>query len=68
MVVDVGATVIEFPVFIKAPPHEPKYHCTVAPVPKVPPVTVKVVELPEQIVDVPVMLVGAVLFEFTVTA
>jgi len=49
------------------PPHEPAYHCAAAPVPALPPVKVKVVELPEQIVVVPEIPVGAVLFEFTVT-
>lgn len=66
--VDNGATEIEFPVVTKVPPHEPTYHCAVAPVPAVPPESVNVVDAPEQIAFVPVIDVGAVLFEFTVTA
>ena len=67
MVFDVGETVIEFPVPANVPPHEPVYHCTVAPVPAVPPLTVNVVLLPLQIVVVPVIPVGATDKVFTVT-
>ncbi len=56
MVAVVGETVIEVPVPTEMPPHEPVNHWDV----NVPPVAVKVVELPEQIVVVPVMPVGAV--------
>ena len=63
---DVGETVIEFPVPAAVPPHEPVNHCTVAPVPRVPPATVSVVLLPLQIVVVPVIPVGAIDAEFTV--
>ena len=41
-------------------PHEPVPHSNSLLVPASPPVAVKVVELPEQIVVVPMMLVGAV--------
>ena len=66
MVLDVGETVIEFPVPTAVPPHEPVNHCTVAPVPAVPPLTVNVVLLPLQIVVVPVIPVGATDKVFTV--
>lgn len=64
---DVGDTVIEFPLPIEVPPHEPAYHSAVAPVPAAPPDSVNVVDSPLHIVDVPVILVGAELLEFTVT-
>ena len=41
------------------PPHEEVYHCQEAPAPKLPPLTDNVVDWPLQIVDVPVMEVGA---------
>ena len=49
------------------PPQEPVNHSVIAPVPLVPPVTVKVVEPPGQIVVVPVAPVGAVDGVLTVT-
>ena len=58
---------IEFPLPADVPPHDPVYHCAVAPVPALPPVSVNVVEPPEQIVEVPEIPVGAVLFEFMLT-
>lgn len=67
VVVDVGDTVMEFPVPTGVPPHDPENHCAVAPVPEVPPDKVNVVDAPEQIVEVPVMLVGATLGMFMVT-
>lgn len=67
MVLAVGETEIELPVPTDVPPHEPVYHSAVAPVPAEPPLKVKVVDDPEHIVVVPVMLVGAVLFVLTVT-
>lgn len=67
VVVDVGETVIELPVPAAVPPHELVNHCTVAPEPSEPPVTVKVVEPPLQIVVTPEMLVGAVGGVSTVT-
>ena len=63
----VGDTVIEFPVPTAVPPHEPENHSAVAPVPAVPPLTVRVVEPPLHIVVVPVIPVGAILKVFTVT-
>jgi hypothetical protein len=66
-VFEVGDTVIEAPEPAEVPPHEPVNHCAVAPVPAEPPLRVKVVPEPLQTVLVPVMLVGAVLKEFTVT-
>jgi len=66
-VVDVGETVTDVPVPALVPPHEPEYHCQLAPVPKEPPVSVSVVEPPVQIVEVPVIPVGATDKVFTVT-
>jgi hypothetical protein len=48
------------PVPAGLPPHEPVNHSTAAPVPAKPPVKVKVVLLPKQILMMPVMLVGAI--------
>lgn len=62
-----GETVILFPVPAGVPPHEPVNHSTTAPVPALPPVTVKVVLLPLQIVVVPVAPVGATDSVLTVT-
>ena len=55
VVVVVGETVIDEPVPIKVPPHEPVNHCVEA----TPPVAVRVVFEPLQIVVVPEILVGA---------
>ena len=49
-----------FPVPADVPPHDPVNHCTVAPLPILPPATVSVVLAPLQIVVVPVIPVGAV--------
>jgi hypothetical protein len=62
-----GETVMLFPVPAEVPPHDPVNHSAVAPVPAVPPLRVRVVELPAQIVVVPVIPVGATEREFTVT-
>ena len=59
MVVDAGDTVMLVPVPKKVPPQEPLYHWTTAPVPNVPPVAVRVVLLPLQMVVVPLIPVGA---------
>jgi len=67
VVVEVGDTVILFPLPTKVPPHEPVNHCAEAPVPMLPPVTVSVVLLPLHIVVVPLIPVGAVDKVFTVT-
>ena len=64
---DVGETVMLFPVPADVPPHEPVNHSAVAPVPALPPATVSVVLPPLQIVVVPVAPVGAVDKVFTVT-
>ena len=61
-----GVTVIALPVPTAVPPQEPLNHCAVAPVPTVPPLKVRVVELPTQIDEVPVILVGAIDSAFTV--
>jgi hypothetical protein len=57
------------PVPAEVPPHEPVNHSHVAPVPKLPPVTVRVLEVPEQVlllvIETPV---GAVDWLPTVTA
>jgi len=66
-VVEVGVTTIDAPVPINVPPHDPVNHSTIAPVPKIPPVAVKVVLPPLQMVVVPEMDVGAVDNVFTVT-
>jgi hypothetical protein len=63
----VGETVIEFPVPAEVPPQDPVNHCTVAPLPSVPPLTLSVVLAPLHIVAVPVMAVGATDKVFTVT-
>ena len=62
-----GETVMLFPVPALVPPHDPVNHCAVAPVPAVPPLSVKVVEFPLQMDVVPVMLVGATEVALTVT-
>lgn len=59
MVFAVGDTVMLLPVPADVPPQEPVNHCAVAPVPAMPPDTVKVVLPPEQIVVLPEMPVGA---------
>ena len=67
MVVAAGETVIASPVPMAVPPHELVNHSVMAPVPLEPPVTVKVVEPPGQIVVVPVAPIGAVDGVLTVT-
>ena len=64
---DVGDTVILFPIPADVPPHEPVNHSAVAPVPALPPDRLSVVELPLQIVVTPVIPVGAVESVLTVT-
>jgi hypothetical protein len=54
------------PVPAGVPPQEPENHSALAPVPAVPPLKVRVVDAPEQIVLVPVILVGATDTVFTV--
>ena len=48
------------PVPASVPPHEPEYHLAVAPVPALPPTSVKVVLPPLQKVETPEILRGAV--------
>lgn len=67
MVVELGETVMLFPVPAEVPPHELVNHCAVAPVPAKPPVTVSVVLFPLQMVVVPDMPVGATDKVLTVT-
>jgi hypothetical protein len=67
VVVAVGETVMLLPVPTAVPPQESVNHCAVEPDPAVPPESVNVVELPIQIVEVPVILVGATDNELTVT-
>ena len=62
----VGDMVIALPVPTDVPPQDSLNHCAVAPVPTVPPLRVRVVELPTQIDGIPVMLVGAKDSAFTV--
>jgi hypothetical protein len=64
-VFEVGETVMLFPVPTDVPPQEPENHSAVAPVPAEPPLKVRVVVPPEQIVVVPVILVGATESVFT---
>ncbi len=64
----VGDTVTLEPEPTAVPPQDALYHCQEAPTPKDPPLTVKVEELPEQIVVALAKAdVGAVEFELTVT-
>ena len=65
--VETGETLIEGPVPITVPPHEPANHSIVAPVPKLPPVAVKVVVPPTQMDVVPLIPVGATDKVLTVT-
>ncbi len=44
-----GSTTILTPVPAEIPPHEPVNHCQLAPVPKLPPVTVSVFAIPLQV-------------------
>ena len=48
------------PVPAGVPPHEPEYHLADAPVPALPPTSVRVVLPPLQIVETPEILRGAV--------
>ena len=48
------------PVPADAPPHEPVNHSATAPVPALPPTSVRVVLLPRQMVETPEILVGAI--------
>ena len=59
---------MEVPIPTSVPPQLPEYQRQTPPVPSEPPLNVKVVEPPAQIVLVPVMLVGAVESVLTVTA
>ena len=54
------------PVPSGVPPQVPEYHLAVAPVPALPPTSVKVVLPPLQMVEVPEILVGATESVFTV--
>ena len=49
------------------PPQLAEYHLQTPPEPKLPPLTLSVVEPPAQIVVVPVIDVGATLYVFTTT-
>ena len=66
-----GETEIDTPLPTNTPPQLPEYHCQLAPLPKEPPTTESVVELPAQIgFTVALILVGSVdsvLLTFTVT-
>ena len=61
-----GETVILLPVPAIVPPHEPEYHLVVAPVPALPPTSVRVVLPPLQTVETPEILRGAVESVFTI--
>jgi hypothetical protein len=67
VVVAVGDTVILVPVPDAEPPQDDVYHFQLAPVPKVPPLMLKVVFCPLQIVLVPVIEVAGTDVSFTVT-
>ncbi len=58
VVVAAGATVTLLPVPTDVPPQLPLYHLQLAPVPRLPPLTLKVVFLPRQIVVVPLIEVA----------
>lgn len=62
-----GDTTTEGPLPINVPPHEPEYHCQLAPVPSDPPTSVSVVDWLGQVglTDAEI-LVAAVEFVFTV--
>ena len=59
MVVLEGETVMLLPVPADVPPHELVDHSATAPVPALPPTSVRVVLLPRQMVETPEILVGA---------
>ena len=59
MVLSVGDTVMLLPVPADVPPHEPVNHSATAPVPALPPTSVRVVLFPLQMVETPEILVGA---------
>ena len=59
MVLSIGDTVMLLPVPADVPPHEPVNHSATAPVPALPPTSVRVVLLPRQMVETPEILVGA---------
>ncbi len=64
----VGLTLAPLPVAASVPPHDPVYHLTVSLVPPPPPFSVRVVELPLQIVAEPAVAdVGSADFVFTVS-
>ena len=63
MVLEVGETIMLFPVPAEVTPHPPVNHCALAPVPANPPDTVSVVLPPLQMVVVPDIPVGATEFE-----
>jgi hypothetical protein len=62
-----GVTVILDPVPAAVPPQVPLYHFQLAPVPRLPPLTLSVVLLPRQMVVVPVMPVAGTEVSLTVT-
>jgi hypothetical protein len=62
-----GETTMLLPLPSNVPPQESEYHCAVAPVPAEPPFKVNVVLSPEQIIDEPLILIGAIESELTVT-
>ena len=66
VVLILGDTIMLLPVPADVPPQELVNHSATAPVPALPPTSVRVVLLPLQTVDVPEMLVGAVERVFTV--
>ena len=59
MVILEGETVMLLPVPTDVPPHELVDHSATAPVPALPPTSVRVVLLPRQMVETPEILVGA---------
>ncbi len=64
-----GSTIILVPEPTEAPPHEPVSHCQFAPVPKLPPTTDNVFEIPLHVLLFAIeILVAAVEALFTVTA
>jgi len=67
VVVVAGVTIRLLPVAIAVPPQLPLYHFQLAPVPRLPPLTLNVVFLPRQMVVVPLIEVAGNEVSCTVT-
>jgi hypothetical protein len=67
VVAEAGDTTTLLPVAMDVPPQLPLYHFQLAPVPRVPPLTLSVVDVPKQIMLEPVMDVAGIELSLTVT-